>query len=114
MSHAQAQAEHLRAYELWKRSPQWMRFPGGESLQDVALRTTDALRSLWSQHHDGTVVLVAHDSVNRVVLLHALDLPLSAYWRIEQEPCCINELFVDVDGTVKLLRLNDASHLQPR
>ena len=59
MTHAQAQADHRLAFDLWKRAPQWMRFPGGESLQDVALRTTDALRSLWSRYRDGTVVLVA-------------------------------------------------------
>lgn len=111
-THAQAQAEHPHEFALWKKAPQWMRFPGGESLQDVAARTADALRGLWSEYRDGTVVLVAHDSVNRVILLHALDLPLSAYWRIEQEPCCINELFVGDDGVAKVMRLNDVTHLR--
>lgn len=83
-----------------------------KSLQDVALRTADALRGLRDQYRDETVVLVAHDSVNRIVLLQALDMPLSAYWRIEQEPCCINELFLGDDGVVKVLSLNDVAHLR--
>lgn len=111
-THTQAQAEFPREFALWKQAPQWMQFPGGESLQDVALRTANALRVLRAQHQGGTVVLVAHDSVNRVILMQALDLPLSAYWRIEQEPCCINELFFGGDGTVKVLRLNDVTHLR--
>jgi broad specificity phosphatase PhoE len=51
------------------------------------------------RHPDDAVVLVGHDSVNRVLLLELLDLPLSTYWRVEQNPCCINE--IDIAG-VKL------------
>lgn len=112
MPHADAKTQYPREFALWKRSPQWMRFPGGESLQKVAWRSVEALRDLWGEYRDGTVVLVAHDSVNRVLLMHALELPLSAYWRLEQEPCCINELFVDDDGVIKVMRLNDATHLR--
>ncbi len=110
-THAEAQAEFPSAFALWKRAPQWMRFPGGESLQDVASRTADALRGIRDQYHGKTVALVAHDSVNRVILLQALDMPLSAYWRIEQEPCCINELLIADDGIVKVLSINDVGHL---
>jgi len=112
MTHADANTQYPREFALWKRSPQWMCFPGGESLQKVAWRSVEALRGLWDEHRDGTVVLVAHDSVNRVLLMHALELPLSAYWRIEQEPCCINELFVGDDGVVKVMRMNDTTHLR--
>ncbi len=111
-THAEALAEFPREFALWKSAPQWMRFPGGESLQDVASRTADALRGLRDQHRGETIVLVAHDSVNRIVLLQALDMPLSAYWRIEQEPCCINELFIGDDGAVKVLSVNDIAHLR--
>jgi phosphoserine phosphatase len=73
-----------------------MRFPNGESLQDSVARSADALRLAIGRHPDDTVVLVAHDSVNRTTLLQLLDQPLSAYWRLAQEPCCINE--IDVAG----------------
>jgi hypothetical protein len=33
-----------------------------------------------------------HDSVNRVILLHALDLALSRYWHLGQAPCAINRI----------------------
>jgi probable phosphoglycerate mutase len=88
-----------------------MRFPAGESLQAVALRTAEALRELLTRHADDTLVLVAHDSVNRVLLLQALDLPLSGYWRIEQSPCCINLLDIHAEGRVSVQRINDTAHL---
>lgn len=112
-THEEARTQFPRDFALWKQTPQWMRFPGGESLQAVALRTADALRQLLTRHAHDTVVLVAqHDSVNRVILLQALDLPLSAYWRIEQSPCCINELELSAGGHVGIARINDTSHLR--
>ncbi|MBM2766756.1 histidine phosphatase family protein [Burkholderia anthina] len=110
-SHADALAQFPDQYALWKTAPQWMQFPGGESLQAVALRTADALRELLAAHADEIVVLVAHDSINRVLLLHALDMPLSAYWRVAQDPCCLNVIDIDRAGNAKILQINDTAHL---
>lgn len=111
-THEEVKTAHSQTYALWKTAPQWVRFPGGESLQDLALRTADGLRVLLQRHADHTVVLVGHDSVNRALLLHALDLPLSAYWRITQKPCCLNLFSVDAQGKVALQLVNDTAHLR--
>jgi broad specificity phosphatase PhoE len=42
--------------------------------------------------------------------LQLADLPLSSYWRIAQDPCCINEIDVQ-DGRILIRRINDTSHL---
>lgn len=110
-SHEEARAEFPVEFGLWKRAPQWMRFPGGESLQSVALRTADAIRELLQYFENDTIVLVAHDSVNRVLLTQALGLPLSAYWHIEQGPCCINRLDIRSDGEVIVHCVNETAHL---
>jgi broad specificity phosphatase PhoE len=55
-----------------------------------------------------TVVLVGHDSVNRALLLKLLDQSLSAYWRIAQEPCAINEIDI-LDGRICVQRINGDS-----
>ncbi|WP_330555605.1 histidine phosphatase family protein [Burkholderia multivorans] len=111
MSHADARVQFPDQYTLWKTAPQWMQFPGGESLQAVALRTADALRELLAIHGDDTIVLVAHDSINRVLLLHALDMPLSAYWRMAQDPCCLNIIDLDRAGKANILQINETAHL---
>jgi broad specificity phosphatase PhoE len=50
--------------------------------------------------------------VNRALLLQLLDQPLSAYWKLAQDPCTLNE--VDIDGgKVEVKRINDTSHLPP-
>jgi probable phosphoglycerate mutase len=53
---------------------------------------------------------VGHDSVNRVLLTQVLGMPLSAYWRIVQNPCCINEIEI-TGGSFRLRRMNDTAHL---
>ena len=96
---------------LWQTSPQLMRFPQGESLQDLQARLSDALRVILHRHANKTVVLVGHDSGLRVLLLQLLELPLSAYWRLAQDPCGVSE--VDVSGSaVKLLRMNETLHTE--
>lgn len=95
---------------MWHFSPQLVRFPDGESFQDLLARTADALRFALDHCHDQTIVYVAHQSVNRAILLQALDQPLSAYWRLVQDPCALNELEI-TRAHVRVLRVNDASHL---
>jgi len=77
-THEEVEQEAPDAYRLWRQAPYLLRFPGGESLQDVVARTADALRLVMTQHGSETVVLVGHDSVNRALLLQLLDQPLSA------------------------------------
>jgi phosphoserine phosphatase len=105
-----AKAENPGLFAAWFATPQLIRFPGGESLQDLAARSGNVIRLVLSRHPEDTVVLVSHDSFNRVLLLELLGLSLSAYWRIAQNPCCVNEIDV-VDGNVCIRRLNETHHL---
>jgi probable phosphoglycerate mutase len=97
---------------LWSSAPHLMRFPGGDALQDVAARAADALRFAIHRHPAATdtVILIGHDSVNRALLSQLLDQPISAYWRLGQHPCALNEIEI-VGDRVVVLRVNDAAHL---
>jgi phosphoserine phosphatase len=97
-------------FAAWKSTPHLIRFPDGDSLQDLVARTANAVRFVLSRHASETVVLVGHDSVNRALLLQLLDQPLSAYWRLTQAPCALNEIDI-VDGVIRVQRINDTCHL---
>jgi probable phosphoglycerate mutase len=106
----EARARWPDKVELWYRRPDLVAIPGGESLQDLLVRVAHALRVVVERHPEETVVLVGHDSVNRVILLHALELPLSRYWLLAQAPCAINQIIATEDGfTVR--SLNETWHL---
>jgi phosphoserine phosphatase len=98
--------------DTWYRAPHWAAIPGGETLQALLSRAVAALRDVIGRHPRDTVVLVGHDSVNRAILLHALELPLSRYWRLVQGPCAINEIDFSEDGFV-VISINETSHLTP-
>ena len=110
-THEEVQAETPEAYHQWRSAPQFTRFPGGESLQDVVARTIDVLREMLERYSTDTVVLVGHDSTNRVLLMQLLDMPLSAYWRLVQDPCTLNEIEVSATGELRVQRINDTTHL---
>jgi probable phosphoglycerate mutase len=97
--------------ETWYRTPHWAAIPGGESLQDVLARTVASLRDVIGRHPKDAVVVVGHDSVNRVILLHALELPLSRYRRLGQDPCAINEIDFSA-GEFTVRSVNGTYHLK--
>jgi phosphoserine phosphatase len=106
-----AKKENPDLFAAWFATPQLVRFPNGESLQDLVARAVNALRMVLLRHADQTVVLVGHDSVNRALLLELLDQPLSAYWRVAQNPCCLNEIDIDA-GKILVRRVNETQHLE--
>ena len=94
----------------WHTAPHTVRLPGGETLQEVQARAVDALHTIVRAHCHGIVVLVSHDSVIRVLLGHALGLPLSGYWSLSPSPCGISEVaFVDDHFTI--CSINQTQHL---
>jgi probable phosphoglycerate mutase len=108
---AEVKAQDPALFAAWFATPQLVRFPNGESLQDLAARTANALRMVLARHPEETVVLVGHDSVNRALLIELLGQPLSSYWRLAQEPCCINEIDVNATG-IRVRSINATQHLE--
>jgi probable phosphoglycerate mutase len=109
-TYKEVQVELPTLFAAWFAAPHLVRFPEGESLQDLVARAADGLRLILERHAGETVVAVAHDSTNRALLLQLLDQPLSSYWRLAQEPCCINEIEI-ADGRVRVERVNETAHL---
>jgi probable phosphoglycerate mutase len=96
----------------WFRSPAEAEIPGGETLRALADRVRATVDEIVSTNAGNAVVLVAHDSVNRAILLQALGLPLNHYWRLGQSPGAVSHLeYLDGEWTVE--SLNETAHLIP-
>jgi alpha-ribazole phosphatase len=65
-------------------------FPGGETLQQVGARVRPALSRLLEVHVGQTLVIVAHNSVNRIILGDAIGLAPERIFCFEQDLGCIN------------------------
>jgi phosphoserine phosphatase len=109
-TYEEVQETEPRLFSVWFTTPQFMRFPKGETLQELVARGAEAVRFVVQHHSDDTIVLIGHDSINRAMLLQLLDQPLSAYWRLTQEPCCINEIDIG-ERRIRVVRMNETGHL---
>lgn len=110
LTHDEARQRWPQEHRAWQEAPDLAAIPGGESLAEVLVRGTKVLRHVLQYSAGKTLVLVGHDSINRVLLLQALGLPLSRYWNLKQEPCCLNEIVVE-ETVFTLHRMNEGCHL---
>ncbi len=100
----------------WKAGPpgNFPAGPGAESLQHVLDRAWPAFeKACAGLGEDETVLIVAHDAVNRVLLLRVLGLPMERVWRFRQAPATLNVLAGLSVETLQIVRLNDADHVAP-
>lgn len=95
----------------WRDAPETVMMPGGEGLPGVLDRAWASLGSACDGlGNDDTLLVVAHDAVNRVILCRVLGLPLSHLWRFRQAPATLNLLEgADVDR-LDVVRVNDSAH----
>jgi len=106
----QVRAQWPDLLERWFSAPHLVRFPNGDSLQDLVARVSNVLRLSLERHRHETLVVVGHSSANRALLLQTLDQPLSGYWRLGQDPCSVSEIELFEHGA-KVHRLNETYHL---
>ncbi len=80
------------------------RIKGGENIMDLRERVIPALERIIQDHRGRRVLIVAHGGVNRVILAHAMGLPLENFFRIEQDYGALNVIdFFDDTPLVRLV-----------
>ena len=103
--------ERLRA---WREQPETVLMPGGESLRQVLDRSWQGLaRASEGLGAGDTLLVVAHDAVNRVLLCRILGLPIAKLWTFRQAPTTLNLLEGPDLGNLEVVRLNDCAHHTP-
>ena len=97
----------------WREEPESVLMPGtgGENLQMVFDRAWPAFaRACEGLQEDDTLLVVAHDAVNRVLLCKILGLPFAKLWSFRQAPTTLNLLEGPSAETLEVVRLNDCNH----
>ncbi len=102
--------EHAQAYQALMEDPATNPYLGGESYGDVLQRAEPAIEELLRRHVGESIVVVAHNVVNRVYLAHLLDLDLRRAKDIHQSNACVNVIRYR-DGRTELMTLNATFHL---
>ena len=103
----------LRRTRLWRtvmHAPSNARFPGGESLLEVQGRAVEAALDLSREYPRGTVVVVSHADVVRLLLAHAAGAHPDHLHRWWVDTGSISALSFS-DGAPGLLAVNDTGDL---
>ncbi len=108
---AEVKVKYADLYRRWETSPQSVRFPGGETLDEVKRRALAAVQEVVERHSHQTVLLAAHRAVNKVLIAAFLGLDNSHFWRIGQDTTAINR-FDWIGGAWQIMGLNDTCHLR--
>ena len=103
--------KYKELYALWVSHPDKVKLPAGESLNEVRKRATSMADNVVAKY-EGTVVLVAHRVVNKVLICALLGLDNSHFWNIKQDICGIT-IFNYENGQFILTKHNDTSYLRP-
>jgi broad specificity phosphatase PhoE len=102
--------KYKELYRQWAESPQLVQIPGGESLDEVRERALAVVGGVLDKH-TGSVVLVSHRVVNKVLICALLGLDNSHFWNIRQDTCATT-VFSYENGRFVLIKHNDTSYLR--
>ena len=103
----------LRRTKLWRRvmtTPSNVRFPGGESLLEVQARAVDAAFDLAAEHARGTVAVVSHADVIRLLVAHLAGMHADHLQRLSIDTASITAVSLS-NGIPRLLTVNDTGDL---
>jgi probable phosphoglycerate mutase len=109
LTHHEVKETYTELYHRWLAEPHLVTMPDGESLDDVAARARQVVENVVDGH-EGTVVLVSHRVVNKVLICSLLGLDNSHFWNIRQDVAGMT-VFEYEGGRFILTRHNDTSHL---
>ena len=98
--------------KTWWSNPLETRIPGGETLDEMAKRSNQAIKDIILKHSDQTVAVVAHGGTIRSIVGTVLGIDLNQYWKLRQDNASLSIVhFYGWDkGILELY--NDCSHLE--
>jgi len=107
----QAERQDCELYDRFHANPGTVAYPDGESFADVASRAIPALATLANQHVGASIVVVAHNVVNRAVLAELLGLRINKARALRQANGGIN--VIEYEGsTARVVTMNSIFHLE--
>jgi broad specificity phosphatase PhoE len=113
----EVKVKYAELYRQWETAPHTVRFPQGETLEELRTRALAAVDEVVQRQPDQTVLLVGHRAVNKVIIAGLIGLDNSHFWRIAQDTTCINRFRLVEDPkwpgkTWYIISMNDACHLR--
>lgn len=94
MAMSQIKSHYPELYAQRGEDLEYFTPPHGESFHDVAVRAKYAFDAI-THHATGTIMIVAHAGVNRMILSRLLGIDINDMFSLEQPYACVNKLTWD-------------------
>ena len=111
LAYEEVRRRYAKLYREWEERPHLVKFPKGESLDDVSRRSFSAFTEIVEKNSGKSILIIPHRVVNKVLLCALLGLSNSHFWSIHQDTGCINVIEYSNRRFV-LVRMNDTCHLR--
>jgi len=111
LPHQEVKNRYKELYAEWVKNPHQIKMPAGESLAEVRERAIGVVDNIIARY-TGTVVLVSHRVVNKVLICALLGLDNSHFWNIRLDTCGITTFTYENEQFI-LTKHNDTSYLKP-
>lgn len=103
--------EYPEQFHLYKTEPHLFNIRGGETLDEAMQRGLDLLKGIEREHPEGTVLLVTHRVIYKLILLGILGLGSSHFWQLKPDTASISMFTSKPNGYI-LEKFNDTSYLK--
>jgi broad specificity phosphatase PhoE len=110
VSWKEVEEKYPELYRDWLDTPEQVRIPGGESLEEVRRRAVPFIEDAVMRCGEGKIVFVSHHVVIKVVICTLLGLDISHFWNFRIDTCGISRFAVG-DGRLEFTVHNDTSFL---
>ncbi|MBD2259935.1 histidine phosphatase family protein [Pseudanabaena sp. FACHB-2040] len=114
---AEIEAGYPGMLQQWQDSPETVQMPAGENLQQVWKRAIAAWNQIVAAHSGfetpQTVMVVAHDAINKAILCHVAGLGPEAFWSFKQGNGAVSVIDYPngIDSAPVLSAANITTHL---
>ena len=109
LPHQEVRDKYRELYTEWINHPHRVKMVAGEGLGDVRKRGTGVVEGVMTKY-EGSVVLVSHRVVNKILICALLGLGNSHFWNIRQDTCGMTNFTYENERFI-LTKHNDTSYL---
>lgn len=114
---AEIEQQFPQELQQWKRSPETVQMPDGENLQQVWQRAIAGWQAILTStpvepDRMSTVLVVAHDAINKAILCDLVGLGPEHFWTFKQGNCAVSVIdYANAQSKPQIQALNITSHL---
>jgi broad specificity phosphatase PhoE len=111
LGYDEVRQRYANLYHKWEEQPDLVKFPNGESLEEVKRRSVAAFMEVLEKNSGSSILIIPHRVINKVLICALLGLSNAHFWSIRQDTGCINVIEYSNSRFV-LVSMNDTCHMR--